>query len=75
MPDYACLDLDAEAARSLDKSDVIMVLPTGADWYEQRGSQQAAALLQLLLEKARKQLFFYLPAENGEGLTLRCWKG
>ncbi len=64
--DYTYLDLKSEAARSLDKNDVIMVLPTGADWYEQRGPEQAAALLKLLLEKARKQLYFYLPAINGE---------
>jgi len=71
---YFNLKLDRHAARTVEKSDVIMLLPAEAQWYLSRGPMEVAALLQLLAARARKQLIFYLPPGYGKAYRAFCFK-
>lgn len=71
---FFMLDLNRHAARTVELTDVIMLLPAEAQWYLSRGSMEVAALLQLLAARARKQLIFYLPPGYGKAYRAFCFK-
>ncbi len=64
-PGYYRLDFDQAAAEGLEKKDIILVLPSRRQWYEQRSPREAASLLATLFSKCNRQLFFYIPPAPG----------
>jgi len=65
-PGYYHADLSAAGAETIEKRDVIMVLPALEEWYVRRGSAGAAAILRKLYGRAKRQLYFYIPPDGEE---------
>lgn len=65
-PKYYGQDINRQSVSNLKKRDVIMVLPMDENWYTEHGVEEAAELLAELMEKAKKQLFFFIPANPEE---------
>ena len=70
--DFFKLDLNRHAARTVEKSDVIMLLPAEAQWYLSRGPMEVATLMQLLAARAHQQLIFYLPPGYSQAYRELC---
>jgi len=74
-PDYYHFAIDEEAAEKIERKDVIMVLPFDPAWYLERGPEKAAATLETLAGRARRQLFFFIPKGGEEDQNRALEKG
>ncbi len=60
------LEAGIAAVWTLQKKDVILLLPSRMQWYEEKG-KEAGTLAKELIKKAKRQFFFYLPAAAKQG--------
>lgn len=61
-PEYSTFTVSEKAAQTLEKYDLILLLPGRFSWYEKRGVEVAARLIEMLAEKCKRQMFFFIPA-------------